>query len=110
MFESNLRDIPKPFTNTRILAYLFNKPHSHFMRKIRQMEKFDDSEDLKFSRLNYQLRYYVDSRGRRQPLFEISGMGFSILYLGYPSDADRRTKIFLIKELSAFNKQQRAVN
>lgn len=86
------------FTTSVLVADRFNKKRKTVIRKI---ESFPDDE---FSRHNFVPSTYVDSRGKKQPMYEITRDGFTMLAMGFTGDEAYQWKI---KFIEAFNRMEK---
>jgi Rha family phage regulatory protein len=65
-------------TTSLAVAEHFEKPHKDILRAMRNLECSPD-----FTERNFALSEYVDSTGRRLPMYRISRDGFSFLVMGF---------------------------
>lgn len=87
----------KTITTSEIVAKVFGKQHYHVMRDIREiLEEGDDD----FNQSNFGLVEYIDKKGEKRPIFEMTKDGFMLLVMGYKTKKAMAIKISYIK---AFN-------
>lgn len=87
----------KTITTSEIVAKVFGKQHYHVMRDIREiLEEGDDD----FNQSNFGLVEYIDKKGEKRPIFEMTKDGFMLLAMGYKTKKAMAIKISYIK---AFN-------
>ena len=87
----------KIFTTSLQIAEVFEKRHADILRIIDGMP-FDD-----FTGRNFALSEYVDSTGRKLPMYKITKDGFALLVMGFTGERAYKWKIEYIK---AFNLMQ----
>lgn len=68
----------KQWTTSLNVADVFGKDHGKIIRDIENLEC-----SQQFNRANFGLIDYVDSRGRTQPMYEMTRDGFSFLVMGF---------------------------
>lgn len=91
----------KAVTTSRLIAEKFGKEHKNIIRSIRSM-----GCSLQFSRLNFEPRDYVDSRGKVQTEYIITKDGFTFLVFGFTGEqADQ----FKEEYIGAFNERGREI-
>lgn len=90
----------KTITTSEIVAKVFGKLHAHVMRDIREILEAGDEE---FNRSNFGLVEYIDKKGEKRPMFEMTKDGFLLLVMGYKTKKAMAIKIAYIK---AFNYMQ----
>src|SRR3954471_23526119 len=67
------------FVSSLDVAERFGKAHKNVVASIQAIECSDE-----FNRLNFKPIEYVDSKGRRQPAYNLTRNGFSLLVMGLP--------------------------
>ncbi|MBE3610521.1 Rha family transcriptional regulator [Campylobacter californiensis] len=82
------------FCDTLKLARVFEQEHKNILQTIKNLP-FSD-----FNEQNFRLVSYVDSRGRKQPCYNLTRDGFSLLVMGFTGEKAYKWKIEFIK---AFN-------
>ncbi|MDO9766563.1 Rha family transcriptional regulator [Glaesserella parasuis] len=87
----------KTITTSEIVAKVFGKYHKHVIRDIREILESGDEE---FNRTNFGLVEYIDKKGEKRPMFEMTKDGFMLLVMGYKTKKAMAIKISYIK---AFN-------
>lgn len=87
----------KTVTNSEIVAKVFGKQHYHVLRDIREILEAGDND---FNQSNFGLVEYIDKKGEKRPMFEMTKDGFLLLVMGYKSKKAMGIKISYIK---AFN-------
>ncbi|HED4417076.1 TPA: Rha family transcriptional regulator [Pasteurella multocida] len=87
----------KTVTTSETVAKVFGKRHKHVLRDIRAILENGDDE---FNRTNFGLVEYIDKKGEKQPMFEMTKDGFMLLVMGYKTKKAMAIKISYIK---AFN-------
>lgn len=86
----------KVTTNSLAVAEYFGKRHKNVLQAIQNMECSGE-----FWRLNFQPRDYIDSRGKKQPSFELTKDGFTMLTFGFNG---KQAAAFKEKYIEAFNR------
>lgn len=87
----------KTVTTSETVAKVFGKQHKNVLRDIREILEAGDDE---FNRLNFELVEYIDKKGEKRPIFEMTKDGFMLLVMGYKTKKAMAIKISYIK---AFN-------
>ena len=82
------------FINSLDLSRVFEKRHDAILRDVKNLP-FSD-----FNEQNFKLVSYKDSRGRKQPCYNLTRDGFSLLVMGFTGQKAYQWKIEFIK---AFN-------
>lgn len=90
----------KTITTSEIVAKVFGKLHKNVLRDIRGILETGDDE---FNRLNFELVEFIDKKGEKRPMFEMTKDGFLLLVMGYKTKKAMAIKIAYIK---AFNFMQ----
>ena len=90
----------KTITTSETVAKVFGKYHYHVIRDIREILESGDDE---FNRTNFGLVEYIDKKGEKRPMFEMTKDGFMLLVMGYKTKKAMAIKIAYIK---AFNFMQ----
>lgn len=90
----------KTVTTSEIVAKVFGKQHKNVLRDLREIFETGDEE---FNRLNFELVEYIDKKGEKRPMFEMTKDGFMLLVMGYKTKKAMAIKIAYIK---AFNFMQ----
>lgn len=85
----------KPVTTSLKVAEAFGKNHKDVLRAIQRVECSKD-----FTERNFAPSYYVDSTGRKLPMFEITKDGFVFLVMGFTG---RQAAKFKEAYIEAFN-------
>ena len=93
----------KTITTSETVAKVFGKHHYHVMRDIREILEAGDDE---FNRTNFGLVEYIDKKGEKRPMFEMTKDGFMLLVMGYKTKKAMAIKIAYIK---AFNFMQEQI-
>lgn len=90
----------KTITTSETVAKVFGKLHKNVLRDIREILEAGDDE---FNRLNFELVEFIDKKGEKRPMFEMTKDGFLLLIMGYKTKKAMAIKIAYIK---AFNFMQ----
>lgn len=90
------------FTTSLDVAEKFGKQHAHVLRDIRSII----STQGEFGRSNFGETSYLDDQNRRQPMFEMTRDGFSILAMGFTG---KKAFEWKVKFLSAFSLMEQAL-
>ena len=80
----------KTITTSETVAKVFGKLHAHVMRDIREILESGDEE---FNRSNFGLVEYIDKKGEKRPMFEMTKDGFMLLVMGYKTKKAMEIKI-----------------
>lgn len=82
-----VEEIPRTMTSREVAAY-FGRSHPHVMRDIRHLDMRFASQDeyASFARKNIFRSQYLDSRGKAQPLIELTEKAVLLLAAGYNSE------------------------
>lgn len=81
------------------VAETFGKDHRHVMRDIRELGCSDE-----FRVSNYGQTDYIDTQGRKQPMFVMNRDGFTLLVMSYTGDKAMRFKEAYIRQFNAMEK------
>lgn len=92
----------KAVTTSEIVAKVFGKYHKHVIRDIREILESGDEE---FNRTNFGLVEYIDKKGEKRPMFEMTKDGFMLLVMGYKTKKAMAIKISYIKAFNAMAEQ-----
>jgi len=92
----------KILTNSLIIAAKFGKKHQHILRDIRELECSSD-----FNASNFGAVDYLDGKGERRPMYEISRDGAMFLIMGFTGKEAARWKE---KFIAAFNAAARQIS
>lgn len=92
----------KTITTSEIVAKVFGKLHAHVMRDIREILEAGDEE---FNRSNFGLVEYIDKKGEKRPMFEMTKDGFLLLVMGYKTKKAMAIKIAYIKAFHYMQEQ-----
>lgn len=90
----------RPVTSSLDVAEKFEKRHDAVLRSIRSLEC-----SQKFIAHNFVEITYLDSRGRSQPMFQITRDGFSFLAMGFTGKAAAIWKERYIEAFNAMEKE-----
>jgi Rha family phage regulatory protein len=82
-------------TTSRVVAEVFGKEHSHVLRDIKNLECSKG-----FTESNFGLSEYLDSTGRKLPMYTLTKDGFTILAMGYTGAKDAQLKEKCIAEFN----------
>jgi len=89
-------------TSSIIVAEVFGKRHDNVARDIRKLiEDLPAGSPLKFEEISIE-----DSYGRKQPAYQMTRDGFSLLAMGFTG---KKALQFKLKFLDAFNRMERAL-
>ncbi|TDF37790.1 Rha family transcriptional regulator [Histophilus somni] len=92
----------KTITTSEIVAKVFGKQHKNVLRDIREILEAGDDE---FNRLNFELVEFIDKKGEKRPMFEMTKDGFMLLVMGYKTKKAMAIKISYIKAFNAMAEQ-----
>lgn len=76
--ELRLTQQPELRTTSLAVAEVFGKRHDNVLQAFRNMECSEE-----FNRLNFKLVDYLDAKGERRPMVEMTRKGFEFLVLGF---------------------------
>ncbi|MFS1584047.1 MAG: Rha family transcriptional regulator [Candidatus Arsenophonus phytopathogenicus] len=88
-------------TSLNVAAY-FGKLHKNVIQKI---ESIDCSKN--FTKLNFQLSEYIDSTGRKLPMYEMTKDGFVFLVMGFTG---KKAAAFKEAYIAEFNRMEAELN
>ena len=94
----------KPCVTSRQVAEAFGKEHKNVIRDIRET-KAKCSES--FTALNFELSEYMDSTGRKLPMYLLSKDGLMMVTMGYVTPEAMRIKEAYIAKFNAMEEQLR---
>lgn len=94
-----------PVTTSRAVAEHFGKQHKNVLRDIEAtIAQLNQTEEGKtFSRLNFEPRTALDSRGKEQPLYILTRDAFTLLAMGFTGS---RALAFKVAYINAFNRME----
>lgn len=84
------------------VAETFGKRHDHVLRDIRELGCSDE-----FRLSNFGESDYVNTQGKKQPMFVMNRDGFTLLVMGYTGEKAMRFKETYIKQFNAMEKAVR---
>ena len=84
------------WASSRVLAQMFGKRHSDVMRGIRTLL---DSGELseEFGQRNFAQSYYVNEQSKKQPMYNLTRAGFTLVAMGFTGKAAIKFKEDYIK-------------
>ncbi len=85
------------FTTSLSVATVFEKRHDNIIAQIRALPSDN------FTALNFKVSEYVDTTGRKLPMYKMTRDGFSLLVMGFTGEKAYQWKIEFI---AAFNKME----
>ena len=91
----------KATTTSLIVAEVFERQHRNVLQSIERIECSDE-----FAQLNFQLSEYMDSTGRKLPMYNITRDGFSFLAMGF---SGKRAAQFKEQFIRAFNMMEQTL-
>lgn len=86
-------------TSSKNVAEIFQKNHKHIMEKIKDLDC-----SIEFSRSNFRLSNYKDSRGKIQPEYLMTKDGFTFLAMGFTGKKAAEFKEAYINEFNQMEK------
>ena len=89
-------------TTSLKIAEKFGKLHKNVLRDINKLECSEE-----FRRLNFEPRDYIDSRGKKQTMFEVTKDGFMFLVMGFTGGKASQVKEAYI---NAFNQMAKTLS
>lgn len=90
----------KVLVSSRKIAEKFNKEHRDVLRAIRDLS----SKKPNFTKREFTLSNYLDSTGRRLPMYELTRDGFTFLIMNFSGE---KVLDWKIKYLEAFNAMEK---
>ena len=91
----------QPITTSKQIAITFGKCHKDVLDSIRNLTPIIPGD---FARRNFPLSSYNDSQGKRQPMYELTRDGFTLLAMGFTG---KRALEFKLAYINAFNEMER---
>ena len=88
----------KLITTSLMIAKVFNKKHFHVMEAIRNLECSEE-----FRQSNFRLTFYIDIQGKKQPMYEVTKDGYSMLAFGFTG---KKATFWKEKYIKTFNKME----
>lgn len=89
-----------PMTSSRDVAEHFGKLHKNVLRDINALDC-----PVEFSRLNFEPRDFIDSRGKQQPMIEMTRDGFVLVAMGFTGHKAMQWKCAYISAFNALEQQ-----
>lgn len=93
--------------NSLFVAKFFEKNHKDVLRDIRNITEPTSGLSEEFSRRNFEPSKYTDERGKKQPCFEMTRDGFTLLAMGYTGAKAMKFKELYIRR---FNEMEQFIN
>lgn len=85
--------------NSLDIAETFEKEHRRVLQDIRELKCSDG-----FRLHNFVQSYYVNTQNKRQPMYQITRDGFTLLVMGYTGEKAMKFKEAYIKQFNAMEK------
>lgn len=92
-------------TTSLKVAEVFGKQHFNVLKSIESLEMPDD-----FNRLNFQAVEYVDQKGEKRPMYNMTRDGFVLLVMGFTGKRALEFKIAYIEAFNAMEQKLRERN
>lgn len=92
----------KPVTTSTAIAERFEKRHDNVIKAIRQLDCSPE-----FNALNFEAVEYLDSKGEKRPMYQITRDGFVFLCMGFTGAEAAKWKEAYI---NAFNEMEKALH
>lgn len=86
--------------NSLVVAQMFEKQHKNVLDAIRKITDPKSGVSEEFSRLNFQPSTYIDERGKKQPCYDMTRDGFTILAMGFTGKRAMQFKEAYIKRFN----------
>lgn len=90
--------------NSLFVARFFEKNHKDVLRDIRNITEPTSGLSEEFSRRNFAPSKYTDERGKKQPCFEMTRDGFTLLAMGYTGAKAMKLKELYIRRFNEMEK------
>ncbi|MGL5451924.1 MAG: Rha family transcriptional regulator [Aeromonas sp.] len=90
----------QPVTTSIKIAEVFGKLHKNVLRKLETLECSPE-----FNRLNFELVDYIDAKGEKQPMWNITKDGFVFIAMGFTGKKAAQFKEFYINAFNAMAEQ-----
>jgi len=87
------------WVSSRDIAKLFDKEHKHVMESIR--ERIIPDVSIDFSRSNFGLSKFTDSRGKKQPEYLVNRKSFTLIAMGFTGKRAMEFKVAYIEAFEA---------
>jgi len=97
----------KAFTTSLIICEEFSRQVTRVHEKIESGIDNENKEIMRFSKCNFALRNYIDSRGKSQKYYEITEDGFLELAMSFTGD---KARLIRIRFISAFREAIDEIN
>ena len=82
------------WTSSLELARVFDRPHDQVLKEVR---KTFETVDSKFGLVNFNETYYKDSQNRKQPCYNLTRKGFTLIAMGFTGIRALRFKVAYIE-------------
>lgn len=86
-------------TTSRDVAHVFGKEHKNVLQAIENLDCSDD-----FNELNFQPVKYIDEKGEKRPMYQMTRDGFSFLVMGFRGKKAAEFKEKFIQKFNAMEK------
>ncbi|EKG4104697.1 Rha family transcriptional regulator [Campylobacter jejuni] len=93
----------KIFTDSLFIAGVFEKNHRDVLKNIKNL--CDDE----FKTLNFKESFYLNSQNKKQPCYNLTRDGFSLLVMGFTGEKAYKWKIEFIKAFNEMEKRLRNI-
>ena len=92
------------WANSLHVAKYFHKRHKNVLRDINAFSLSNSGVSKEFSRLNFEPSNYTDTRGKTQPVVNMTRDGFTLLVMGYTGKKAMEYKEFYISRFNQLEK------
>ncbi|EAL7781416.1 phage antirepressor Ant [Campylobacter jejuni] len=93
----------KIFTDSLFIAGVFEKNHRDVLKNIKNL--CDDE----FKTLNFKESFYLNSQNKKQPCYNLTRDGFSLLVMGFTGEKAYKWKVEFIKAFNEMEKRLRNI-
>ena len=100
--QFNGEQVSEGITNSILVAKHFKKRHSDVMRAVKNCECSKE-----FSERNFALVEYVDAKGEKRPMYEMTKNGFSFIAMGFTG---KQAAQFKESYINAFDEMSSFIN
>lgn len=102
-WDAVLRHGEKITTTSLMVSDVFGKNHRHVLGNIRDLTEPESGLSEEFAERNFSLSSYLDSTGRKLPMYELTKDGFTLLVMGYTG---AKAISFKVAYINQFNEMQ----
>jgi len=90
--------------DSRFVAQVFGKQHKHVLRDIEKLRQPTSGLSEEFRKKEYTKSYYLNEQNKKQPCYDMTREGFSMLVMGYTTPEAMMLKEMYVKRFIEMEK------